>query len=61
MDDMNDSASRELEPLNAMNCSRRWIIRMILCHDLKALSFMNRSGLHHELKPRDAMNNSDYG
>ena len=64
MDDMNDSRSLELRPLDAMNRSWLWMIRTILLHELKPLDAMNSSGLWmtritlgRELRALDAMNN----
>ena len=45
MDNMNDSGSRELRPLDAMNNSRLWIILMILGFEHKVLNVMNNSRL----------------
>ena len=41
MDDMNDSGSHELKPLDAMNYSRLRMIWMILHDELKPLDDMN--------------------
>ena len=41
MDDMDDLGSHELRPVDVMNCSRLWMIWMILCHELKPLDAMN--------------------
>ena len=45
VDDMNNSGSRELRPLNAMNNSGLWIIWMILGFEDKTLNVMNNIGL----------------
>ena len=41
MDDMNDSGSHELKPLDTMNYSGLWMIWMILRDELKPLDDMN--------------------
>ena len=41
VDDMNDSGSHELKPLDTMNCLGMWIIWMILRHELKPLDDLN--------------------
>ena len=41
MDEMNDSGSHELKPLDVMNYLGSWMIWMILCHELKPLDDMN--------------------
>ena len=63
VDDMNDSGSRELRHLDAMNNLEMWIIWTILGRELKALDSMNSSRLLmtsstliHELKALDVMN-----
>ena len=41
MDDVNDSGSHELKPLDTMNYSGLWMIWIILRHELKPLDDMN--------------------
>ena len=55
---MNDPGSCELKPLNLMNCSKFWMMWMILHHELKPLNDMNYSGLGRELRVVDVINNS---
>ena len=45
MEDMNNSGSRELGALEAMNSSKLWMIWTFLCRKPKALVTMNNSGL----------------
>ena len=45
MDDMKDSGSFELRPLDAMNSLLVWMIQMTLCYELKSLDAMNKSKL----------------
>ena len=45
VDDMNESGSKELRPLDAMTSSRLWMILMILGCEPIALNAMNISGL----------------
>ena len=45
MDDMNDLRSRQLNPLDVVNCLGLWMTLMTLSHELSALDTMNTSGL----------------
>ena len=45
VDDMNESGSKELRPLDAMTSSGLWMILMILGCEPIALNAMNISGL----------------
>ena len=64
IDDLNNSGSHELRPINAMNKLGIQVIWVILSHEEKALNVMNNLGLlmivntlGHELKALDVMNN----
>ena len=64
MDDMNDSGSPDLKPLDAMNNLCMLTTLTTLGHELRSLESMNSSMLWmihmimgHELKNLDAMNN----
>ena len=66
VEDMNDSGSYELRPLDVMNSLRLWMIWTILSCQPMALNAMNNLGewmtwksLGYELKALDAMNNSE--
>ena len=41
MDDIDDLGSRELRPVDVINCYRLWMIWTILCHEIKLLDAIN--------------------